>query len=159
MSHRLPRAASLWRARVVGDEEVGEAFEAGDAAALDQDGVAGAQGADVVCRDLEVGHLVAGVDTVEGRVHGDDPDAQVVGEASDGPVLVLGDVAQLGHDPEHRHPAVGLEVGQRLQRGPHRLRVGVVGVVDHDGPAGGRMQGHAERRHLRPAQALGGIVE
>ena len=52
----------------------------------------------------------------------------------------LGLVAQLGHLAEHRPAASAAGHGhQRLERGPYRLRVGVVGVVDHGhavGPLG-----------------------
>ena len=60
--------------------------------------------------------------------------------------------AQLAHRPEHRERAAAAgQHGQRVQRGPDRLGVGVVGVVEHGDPV--RPLGHL---HPPPAARLGG---
>ena len=41
-------------------------------------------------------------------------------------------IVELGHHPEDRDAPIGGQRGERLERGAHRRRVGVVGVVDHD---------------------------
>ena len=65
-------------------------------------------------------------------------------------------VAEFGHLAEHRPTAAApgalrrtgpSHPGQCLQPGPHRVRVGVVGVVDHGHAVGARAHLHAVPRH------------
>ena len=54
-----------------------------------------------------------------------------------------------------RPPCAAADRGERLQRGAHRLRVGVVGVVDHDGAVGALGQLHPPPAHRRRAARAG----
>ena len=59
---------------------------------------------------------------------------RLAGQVAHCPVVGLAGRPQLGHHAEHGHPAARVEGGERPQRGGHRRRVGVVGVVEDPGP-------------------------
>ena len=60
-------------------------------------------------------------------------ESELPGQAAEVAVRALGDLSELAHLAEHGVArAGGVEAGQRLERVSHRLRVRVVGVVDHE---------------------------
>ena len=62
--------------------------------------------------------------------------------------------AEFGHVAQHRHaPALARQVAQRLQRRQHRIRVRVVGVVEH-AHAAGFPKLHPHLRRLAFGQAV-----
>ena len=81
-------------------------------------------------------------------------EAEFVGQHRD-VVVGGGRVVELGHRAEHGHSTVGPHGGERSQRGRHRRRIGVVGVVDDHSPVGGRQRFHPTRRQSRRADGRG----
>jgi hypothetical protein len=67
-------------------------------------------------------------------------DVQAHGQPADGVVLGLGGVPELAHLAEDGHragrPPTAADGGERLEGGPHRVGVRVVGVVDDDHAVG-----------------------
>ncbi|OOL27810.1 hypothetical protein GQ85_36335, partial [Rhodococcus rhodochrous] len=88
-----------------------------------------------------------------GRADRDDAgDVQAHREPADGVVLDDGLVTEFAHLPQHRpgppRAVAGAGHGhQRLERRPHRVRVGVVRVVDDGDAVGTAAHVHSVRRH------------
>ena len=85
------------------------------------------------------------------------------GQRPDRAVLLLRASAELEHRAQHRDRAPTRALahpGERLQGSPHRVGVGVVGVVHDDEPVGPLVQLHPPLRQVvDPAQALGDLGE
>ena len=82
-------------------------------------------------------------------------DPELARQLGDLPVMTLGVVAELGHAAENREPpSSGSALGQMPQRGLHRRRIGVVGVVDDEAAAGKRELLAAPFRELHRGGAL-----
>ena len=71
-------------------------------------------------------------ETMRGWIERAEVDAGGRGVAAEPLVFGGGAVAQLGHGTENGDPPLARETGQGGECGPHRLGVGVVGVVHHD---------------------------
>ena len=68
-------------------------------------------------------------------------DVETHGQSANSVVLLAAGLAQLAHLAEHRDgagvwSAAPRDGRERLERGPHRVGVGVVGVVDHQDAVG-----------------------
>jgi len=86
-----------------------------------------------------------GLDAVEVGPDGDDLDTGGRRGRGDLAVERCRVVAQFGHEPQHRDAAPRGDGRQRLERGPHRRRVRVVGVVEHDAARGQAHEVHTRR--------------
>ena len=138
-------------------------FEAVGATGLDEDDVAGAEPLAGAARGRRRGPARAPTPLLAARRRrpvrnayriGPDGHEQVDpsgGRVAPQPLVFLrGTGAQLGHAPEDGDPPLPRHPGQRGQRGPHRLGVGVVRVVDH-----GDAVGPPVDLHPPPAARLG----
>ena len=98
-------------------------------------------------------------DAVEVGADGDELDAELARPRRRPSRCAGVGIVELGHLAEHGDTPVGRHRRQRVERGAHRRRVGVVGVVDHDAAGVGGDDLHPHRRQLGPTERVGGRVD
>ncbi len=115
-------------------------------------------------RDAEVALDPAGGAVEVGACAGPDGDEQVESQPGGVPARVCMPArrvrTEFGHRAEHsnRAPAVAAR-GERLERGRHRERIRVIGVVDQQTPVRQRLLLAAPGRELDRCRALGDPVD